>query len=356
MSLDEETLQNIKLELNDASVSEFLVLAGQKPYAKGKMSLKVDMAQDDQKNLAGTYTLKSNGNAVRKVVKKAFDLDLGKSFTYQLVSQGKIRDQKLYSRIQANTAMGRLTLSDMTYDHESAKMRADYHLYIPNLERLQSLTKRRFRGDMDFTGEVNRDKALTITGHGKEFDGTVDYKLVNDHIFAHATGATVSKIMYMLGYPQVLEALTEAKVNYNFTTQSGDIDANMDNARLLPNTLTKMVLQLLHINLEKVNYPHAKFTAKIKKDISHFKFNAKNPSSHFRVNKGTYNKRSQAISAKVDILVNGKKIKGKIGGTVDHPKVILDPSTLLKSKIENKLFNKEKTDENVKGLIKGLLK
>lgn len=357
VKLVENTLENIKLVLNDASISELLAVAGQKPYAKGNLSVKVDMSEDDQKKLVGTYTLKSSGNAVTKVVKKEFDVDLGKTFTYQVVSTGKIKDEKLYSDVQANTTMGKLTLSDLNYDHTSAKMNAAYHLYISDLGKLQPLTKRRFRGDMDFTGEVSKDKALTITGNGEEFDGTVDYKLVNDQVYAHAKGATVSKIMYMLGYPQVLNALTEATVNYNLTTQSGDIDASMDNARLLPSSLTKLLKQLLQIDLEKINYPHATFTAKINKDISHFNFNASNTDSHVKLSQGTYNKRTQAVNAKVDILVEGMDIKGEIGGTVDHPKVSLDTSAYLKSKIEkkvDKLFDKKKTEGKVKGLIKGL--
>lgn len=197
-----------------------------------------------------------------------------------------------------------------------------------------------------------------IKGHGKEFDGSIDFRLLNDQLKADLTGATVSKVMYMLGYPQVIEAVTEARADYNVKKRKGTVYGTLDNARILPSQLTTMLEQFAHMDLTHERFNDSKFVAKIDKHIINFTLDATNKRNYIRVTKGVLDKRTDALSAHVDVKMEGKDFTVSIDGTLDHPNVTLKSSTYLKLKIDKELD--KLIDKNIKGegaeQLKSLLK
>lgn len=349
--------------LTNVEASKLLTMLGQPNYARGKVTANIVL--DSLKALSGKFDLRSSGSANSAVVKKELDLNLGKKFNYSAVSSGKINKRRILARTTLDTTMAKLSMPDITYDMPNAKLRSSYHLLIADLGKLQPITKRRFRGDMDFRGGVTYGKNLVITGNGKEFDGSVSYKFVNSHVRADVTGATVSKVMYMLGYPQVLEALTEATVDYDLKTGRGWVDAKLDTAKFLNTKFTFLLKQLLKIDLTREFYTQATFKSSITPARFGFDFNAENPVSHIKIKKGTLDRRNDSLNVPVDMRYKDREIKAKIRGTLKNPKVTLDTSAYLKSKIEDKvgdLFGDklkgkgEGGEENIKDLFGGKLK
>ncbi|MDD3591462.1 MAG: hypothetical protein PHO65_02385 [Sulfurovum sp.] len=346
--------------LKEAEAARVLAMIGEPRYLSGKLSGSVEL--DSVEKLSGKFDLKSKGEAQREVVKKALDLDLGKAFQYDMTADGKISAQKVYAQTKLDTTMGKLSMPDMVYAIAPGSLHSSYHLYIPDLGKLQPLTGKQYRGDMDFKGELRKEKDLVITGEGKEFDGSVEYRLVNERITADVHGATVSKVMYMLGYPQVLEALSEAKIDYNFVTQRGKVDAKLDSAHILPNQMTILLKQVLQIDLTRERYNQATFVSTISPAQFDFDFIAQNPVSHIKILNGVLVKKSEQITASVDMRYKDKDLKAKITGTLDKPKVALDTSSFIKSKLDSKMDKvldkklKEGEGDQIKGLLKGFLK
>ncbi|MFT7824563.1 MAG: hypothetical protein ABXS92_07360 [Sulfurimonas sp.] len=354
---DNDTLKAI---LTEAETAKLLKLLGQPAYAEGKLSANVIL--DSVRDLSGRFDLKSSGRAESATVKKELGANVGKQFDYDAIVNGEIKNRKAHTQVKINTTMGKLDMPDMIYGMADGTLQSSYHLYIPDLSKLQPLTERRFRGDMDFRGKLTKAEDFVVTGRGKEFDGSVAYKLVNDRIKADVHGATVSKVMYMLGYPQVLEALSEAKVEYNFTTKNGTVDAKLDRARILSSQLTILLKQLTGIDLTKELYNQATFVSTLTPSKIHFDFIAQNIISHFKIKNGILDKRNERINAAVDMRYKEKDLKARITGTVKNPKVSIDASEYLKSKVEKKVDKliekkfKDKGEGQIKGLLKGFLK
>ncbi|HEO97738.1 MAG TPA: hypothetical protein ENO02_00350 [Epsilonproteobacteria bacterium] len=350
----------LSASLKGAEAAKVLAMIGEPRYLSGKLSGTVEL--DSVEKLSGKFDFRSKGEAQREVVKKAFDIDSGKEFGYDMAASGKIKDKKVYTQTTVDTTMGKLSMPDMVYAIMPGSLRSSYHLYIPDLGKLQSLTGKQYRGDMDFKGELRKEKDLVITGEGKEFDGSVEYKLVNERINADVHGATVSKVMYMLGYPQVLEALSEAKIEYNFATERGKVDAKLDSARILPNQLTMLLKQVLQIDLTRERYNQATFVSTISPAQFDFDFIAQNPVSHIKILDGILEKKSERITASVDMRYKDKDLKAKIAGTLNRPKVTLDTSSFIKTKLDSKMDKvldnklKEGEGDQIKGLLKGFLK
>ncbi|MGC9351671.1 MAG: hypothetical protein ACP5D3_06750, partial [Sulfurovum sp.] len=160
----------------------------------------------------------------------------------------------------------------------------------------------------------------------------------------------------------VLEALSEAKVDYNFATQRGRVDAKLDSARILPSQLTILLKQVLQIDLTRERYNQATFVSTMTPTRFNFDFIAQNPISHIKILNGILEKRTERLNASVDMRYKEKSLKAKITGTLKRPKVALDTSALIKSKLDGKVDTlidkklKDKGGEQIKGLLKGFLK
>lgn len=339
-------------------IEKLLGLLNQPKYANGTLDgmLKVD----DLQKPVGNFTFQSLGKVNANVVKREFGIDLGKPLSFSGSLEGMLKKNKVNAKSTWKTDIGTLKLTDILYSIPKASLTGNYKLDIPDLGKLASITGKKFRGDMAFDGKiVNKDALMTITGEGKEFGGAVDFVLKGEQLNAHAKGVTVSKLMYMFVYPQVIEAMSEATLAYNLSTKTGNLDATLDSVRILPNKLTRLINEFLHFNLAQERYNNSKFLAKITPKRIDFSLNAANKNSYIKVPKGVLFKESEKIAMEVDVSINGKDIQATVGGTLDSPNIKLDTSNFLKQKLNKKLDNllgKDQKDgsQSVKGVLKGL--
>jgi len=332
---------------------------GQPKYLSGLTTANTKLTS--LKNLTGTFKVQTSGSANRDAVKKAFDLDLGKKFVLNAGIKGKLKDQKLFATLITKTSMANLKATAIQYNLNKASLSAQYLIDIPDMGKLQPLTGQAFKGDMRISGKIKQEKELVITGQGKEFGGHIDFTLINDQFKANVAGATVSKVMHMLDYPQVLEAITKAKVDYNIATASGTLHAKLDNARILPSKLTALLKQFKIIDLSKERFNNSTFDAKITKKLIDFTLNARNKNNYLLVKHGKLIKKTGAINAKVALNIKGKDLQAKLGGTIEHPKVSLDGSEYLENRVKEKLLNstagkkiKKKLGKQLDNFTKGL--
>ena len=329
---------------------------GEKNYISGRTTANIKLSS--LKKGTGTFNSHVKGNVNTKVVKQKTKTDLGKTFYVNAQLKGNVKGKKIFSHIVLDTTMAKIKAKQFVYDLKAKSYHTDYSLDIPDMRKLEPLTKKAFKGNMYLSGEIKKEKDLVITGHGKEFDGSIDFRLVNDQLKADLRGATVSKVMVMLGYPQVIEAVSEARADYNVKKRKGTVYGTLDNARILPSQLTTMLEQYAHMDLTHERFNDSKFVAKIDKHIINFTLDATNKRNYIRVTKGFLDKGTDALRAHVDIEMEGKDFVANIQGTLDHPKVTLDSSRYLEKKVNKKLD--ELIDKNIKGegaeQLKSLLK
>ncbi len=340
---------------------------GQPKYLSGLTTANAKLTS--LKNLTGTFNVQTSGNTNRNAIKKAFDLDLGKKFVLNAGIKGKLKDQKLFATLITKTSMANLKATAIQYDLKKSSLRAQYLIDIPDMGKLQPLTGKAFKGDMRISGQIKQGKELVVTGQGKEFGGRIDFTLIHDRFKANVAGATVSKVMHMLDYPQVLEAITKAKVDYNIATASGTLHAKLDNARILPSKLTTLLKQFKIIDLSKERFNNSTFDAKITKKLIDFTLDAKNKNNYLLVKHGKLIKKTGAIHANVDMKIKGKDLQATIRGTTDDPKVSLNGSKYIQDKVKEKILKsktgkkfkkklekklKGKTGSKIKDLVKGM--
>ena len=351
-----DTLTAALKKVNNATL---LYKLGQPKYLNGTTT--ADVILTSLQKPAGTFKAHIAGQTSQAALKKAFDLDLGKTFTLNATANGKIKDQKVKATLITKTTMADLKATAIQYDLKSASLSANYLIDIQDMGKLRPLSGQTLKGDMKINGKIKQAKDLLVTGKGKEFGGTIDFRLLNDRFKADIKGATVSKIMTMLDYPQVLEAISQAKVDYNIATSSGTLHAKLDNAKILPGKLTRLLKQFNIIDLTKERFNNSTFNAKISKTLVYFTLNAKNKQNYLLVKKGKLIKKTGAIDARIDMKIKGKDLQATLGGTLDNPKVSLDSSAYIKNKIKDKVKKKygkkiDKVKKKIKSKMGGKVK
>jgi hypothetical protein len=349
-SYNADTLTAVLKKIHNTTL---LYKLGQPKYLSGLTTANAKLTS--LKNLTGSFKVQTSGNANRAAIKKAFDLDLGKKFLLNAGIKGKLKEQKLFATLITKTSMANLKATAIQYDLKKALFTSKYLIDIPDMGKLKPLTGKAFKGDMRISGQIKQAKDLVVTGEGKEFGGSIDFRLLNDQFKANVTGATVSKVMHMLDYPQVLEAITKAKVDYNIATASGTLHAKLDNARILPSKLTALLKQFKIIDLAKERFNNSTFDAKITKKLIDFTLDAKNRNNYLLVKHGKLIKKTGAINANIEMRIKGKDLQATIRGTTDSPKVSLDGSKYLEEKLKEKVL-KSKTGKKLKKRLEKKLK
>lgn len=347
---------NLHLYFDHIETETLLYKLGEKNYITGMMTSNIKF--DDLKKGLGAFDAHIKGSVNTKVLKAKTKTDLGETFNVDAQFHGRIQDKKIFSYILLDTTMAKIKAEKFMYDLEKRSWSSDYTIDIVDMQKLEPLIKRRFNGDMYLSGEIKKEKDLVVTGYGKEFDGSIDFKLINDDLKADIKGATVSKVMTMMGYPQVIEAISEAQADYNVKKRKGTVHGTLDNARILPSQLTLLLENYAGMNLTHERFNKSTFAASIDKEIIHFSLDATNKRNYIKVSKGVLDKRTDMLSASIDVLIEGKDVAATVQGTLDNPSVTLTSSKYLKKKINKKLDNL--IDKNIKGesaeQLKSLLK
>jgi len=181
----------------------------------------------------------------------------------------------------------------------------------------------------------------------------------------------LTKIMHTLIYPEVFESAVFGNIIYNLISKKGEINTNLVNARFLQNQITTSLKEYAEIDLIKERYNQTTFTADLDVDGALFDFKAKSNKSYISILNAKILKSQNRIDAKFDINIDDKDFSGTIKGDILKPRVKLDTSQYLKTKvikevdkfIDEKILKKmgvkdlnvsKKAEEELRGLLRSL--
>ena len=319
----------LKASLNQASTDTIFYKLNLPNYTSAKVD--GDFTLTSIKKLLGKFNIKANG--IYKMQKQ--------NINYQATTAGHLKNQKVFAVLDAKTNLGVANLKDIVFDIKTANLTALYSYYLDNLAKLNSLTGQKLVGDIKTTGNIKKDKDLLVKGTINKFDGVINYQLLNSQISAIVNDAKVAKIEKTLSYPIMIDALANAKFDYNLDNSKGKATIKMTKAKMLPNKFTKIVLALRGLDLSKEHYNDTTLVARLSKNLIDFDFDAKSKSVILSIKQGKIYQPSGKLDAKLLAQLEKDKIQLKIAGTTSNPKIKLD-SSFLRDKLKSDLKQKAK--------------
>ena len=256
LKLKDNSPQELRLNIKDASLEKMLYLLGEAPYAKALINVEVSLDNLDPKAPDGKASMRlSKGQINQKVMKKHFDVELPKT-DFSLKTDVKIKPDNInYTFLLASNLAKIGSQGDI--EPQDLNTKASYDVNIKELSLLKPLTKAPFRGAFTTKGNIkgNREN-LFVKGDSDLAQSSTNYQLQLTDLEAKNAklsikNAEISKLLYLVGEANYAKGKLTADVNLD------------DIAKLSGTTQLSIKKGLLHHNQIKKDFdiqlPYTKF-------------------------------------------------------------------------------------------------
>ena len=342
-----------RLESQGMRIEKIISLASLPTYLQGALDAKIVL--DDTTRMNGSYNIHAKRLVTLPAAMKRL-IGRPAKVTLWVDAKGRLKAYKAYGDAVIKSTVGTLRLEKMTADLKQGTLQSQYRMDIPDLTTLYALTGTKLYGTLQTTGKVRQGRTLRIDGSTASLGGRVDYMLVGEHFSTTIRSVPLERILKMLGYTPVVEGKASGKARYNLKRRKGKADLTLASFRIKPNEWTRVLTPVLGKDPSRIIFKKTTFHADINGDIVTYTLHAKGTRSAIDVTEGRIDQRSGTQRAKFKVVYGKYTVYGKIKGTLDHPKITIDTSRLLKDKFQNKLQKKieKKWGKEAGALLRGL--
>jgi len=329
--------KSVTVDARDLFVEKLLSLSALPRYVKGKLSSSVNVT--NLETLDGTFSFKSDNlvtqpNVMERLIGKKLNMKIA------LESKGKLKAGVAYLNTDLKTSMGNLKLNNSVVNTKNSKFKSAYVLDIPNLEKTYALTDKKLYGPMVLTGNIVQEKELRVTGNTSSLGGKIDYTLIRDVFTSKIVKVPVENILGLLGHKKLVQGDAHGTVTYNLKKKAGVVDLDITSFQVKPSNTTNTVKMFIGKDPARIIYNSTKLHATINGDVTRYTLIAKGSHSSIEITNGKIDKANDKHTAKFKFVYDKYVVTGSIGGTVEHPSVIVDPSSIMESKAGEKIQKK----------------
>lgn len=241
------------------------------------------------------------------------------------------------STITIDSSLAKFSAKEFIYNLNDSSIKSDYSLDINALENLYFLTQKKLRGPLALKGEIKKSKDLEIYMNAPAINTTAI--LHNDDFNADIKSTNSTKILYMLYYPQILDATLNAKIAYNLAKSSGDVKLGIKEGVFADNKTFNMLKQYTNIDMYKDKFD-GDANAKILKEQIFANINLTSANSSIKANDIKINTKTRQLDS--DLTLSSKKdsFSVHLSGDMDTPKVSIDLEKFLESQSGKKVIQK----------------
>ena len=239
--------KSVLAHVRHASISHLLYMVAQPTFATGALDADAKLTDLDPEHLSGDVVAKvRNGVVDRKVMKKAFGVDLPKT-TFQADAKAKLAgenidiDTKVDSNLLKTTLAGAINAKKVATDLK-------YDIKIKELALLKPITKTDLRGALNTHGTIKGDKARMVVKGVTDVGGSdSDYEVVMKDLKpaalnAHIKRARLAKLLYMVAQPVYADGLLDSTITLSDldpASLTGSIESKITKGKTNPTVLKK---------------------------------------------------------------------------------------------------------------------
>ncbi len=333
--MKERELHSAQAAIAGAELSKLLYLAGENDYAQGKLALDADISSFAP--LSAKIKLSVlEGLAHAKAIQKDFNITLPYT-KFAVKSDAVIKKNVLSASSRLDSNLATVTLKKTTLDLDSSALTSDYLLFIPSLERLETILERKLYGTVTLNGDVKKDKKLFLSAHSDLFNGRLDATLLDEQLIADFKDIHVIAVLKMLGYPEIMDAPINGSLSYNTASQKGRLQSRFDKATLTRSQLTEMIRQFSNTDLSKERFNEGILISDINKEIITSDLQMQSKTVTMKSKKFIINSEKELIDARFALRVKQYPGDVIVKGNINAPKVSLDAKSMITPEIEEKV-------------------
>ncbi len=338
VKLVDEKPSLLKLNASNIELSQILTALGKPVYASGKISANGELDNIGRKKSKGNIVINlKNGLTNPDVLKREFNFENAKiPFNVVLNINAKGKLLHLTSSLNSDVARFNITKSDIDLDDDVVK--GEFKLMLPNLDKLYFATKRHLRGAVVFNGDFSKDDDLIVNAYSENIAGG-DFKLrfKDNDINANYSDGKLSKLLYMLEYPEVFNSETNFTLTYNLKTAKGYAHVKLINGHFLPNRMSFLINTLAGFDITREIYKLSTIDSKIDNMTIISNLYMKSRLTQITSKNAYVNLKANKVNAVLNIMIAKKPLKVYVKGDLNKPKVKLDLNGYIKNKLNKGL-------------------
>jgi len=236
--------------------------------------------------------------------------------------------------------MGNLNLDNVVLNTKDSTFKGTYVLDIPSLEKTYTLIEKKLYGPMLLVGNVSRANTTRVTGTTSSIGGKVDYSLMGDTFKSKMLKVPLENILGLLGRDKLVQGNAYGTVSYHLKDKVGVVDMDIKSFQIKSSNTTKTVKMFIGKDPARIIYTSTKLHANINGDVTTYTLIATGSHSNIEVTNGKIDKKNNRHTAKFKFVYEKYVINGAIGGTVEHPSIVVNPSSIMQSKTGEKIQKK----------------
>ena len=318
------TLEEVQVSMKDIHALKLSTLLGHPELPLGRAEIEAHFPTLSKKLQEGTidYHLRNS-----MLFHLPFSLD-----THVILKKNR---QNFIANMKLSDA--KITLTKGEHNATNNTSKAFYTINVSNLSSLKKLLGYPYKGSFDAVGEVKYDKAYTIHGLSKSFDGFTEFDYTNEHLAIDFDHASFKQVMHIFPYPSLLDAQTTGKVYYDFKKKKLIVDTLLKNAKFIHSEITDTIYKKSGINLLSETFDNStlKLTHQNKTIVADLIL--KNDKSHVTLTHANIDTKHKTLHSYFDVNMQKEEFSGKIYGSLSHPKIDLNMQKLVRHEMDKQM-------------------
>ncbi len=342
----------LTLDAKNLKIEQLTQLLNLSEYAKGNIDLSANIEAKD---------LKPDGNAVIKLytssinyeqIKKEFGIDMPKKSELSAEILANVKENQILALSKINNGYLHLQTQKSLYDLSKNALSTDFELKIPNLEKLESLTKTRLSGNLSVLGNLSllNNTLNTLEAKIDGLGGDVSANLKDNKLEALLKDVRLERLLALVGYGSLAEGALNANLqSAGLDFKNFNAQAVINNAKINPSAIKKLV---------GLDFPSNTFTLDAKADAKDglVAYNALLASNLLNIKKlsGTYNLNNSELKLDAQAFIDDLSKFNALSGQKLQGKLALDSKAhIIGSNIQNLDANFNLADGSVKANSNG---
>ncbi|MFT5836075.1 MAG: hypothetical protein ACI9RG_000969 [Sulfurimonas sp.] len=348
---------SVKASIKHLKLAKVLYMLKQPHYSDGIFSLDAYIADARSGKLKGKIIASvKKGLLDVKYMTKVYEFKTPMPQTaFQITTNTTLDGYFLDTKIDLDSTLARLNIKKARLNLKNSKIKSDYKVSIPKLDKLYFATEKRMKGSMIINGELDKGDDLDLTILSNVAGGKIDAKLHNDDFHADILSIQTLDALHMLVYPEIFKSSLDAKLDYNLASKKGKFDSQLKDGKFTKNQVFSLVKQYANIDMYIETFK-GDINADINKEKIVASMNLKSNTSSIKTKNTKLNTKTKTIDSKIDIIANKSPISVTLKGKTASPQVSISAQNLLKKEV-NQAIEKEvgkAIEKEVTNILKGL--
>ena len=323
---DKEKLSSIDFSIENGKIEKLLKMLSEPVYATGDLIMKGKINDLNSEKINGSINSKlSNISIVNEVTNTVFNQDIKNQIKSNLQIDTNIMENKAISKINLDSNIGNLDTQNSIFNFNDNSFSSDYTYNISNLEKIKDFTKIKLTGKAKLEGKFyTRRGKYTLNGKSNLSSGNLNLELKDGNLKINFDDISTKELSNLLDYPKIFDSNADMNLNYSYITNSGNINAKLQNGHFISNGFTALASSVTKSDLTKEIYEKVTITSQIKDKILTSNLSMRSPNTQINIKDSTINFNKETIDMKINANIKNTPLNTTIKGDIEKPKFSLD--------------------------------